>query len=603
LTALLQLNAQQAQRLHDLKRQRDIASLSQALARCFPDVASRLADRYALLMQHGLQRATARGLTHALCAARYLACWFALGAEFENKPAYAWARDILDAPARPQGVKVFQLCRRTGEELAALAQRPHPVAGAMPVTTFTEALRALDAELMDAGVIGALVPGARVQLGEPCDLDAVDVRLAEPWGLQQYVLESNQWRRLPVTAAPQGVTVTAQDGMHPAAASAPAQGDGVPAAGLPPLHLLSTSTGGALATLRIRTKAEHCCDVNVHPLVTLDGPTGRREWRGRLASDIQVGMPAAAAPPPTGEGLQPVIGAETPALYSLLSLNGCGLRSAGRPLGTLQSTVAVLPSEQHLMAWHREPGAPVCIPDTSPGHATRGCSVRLERDGVALEATRWRLGLEDLDAQMQRALSRLATAWERESGVTEGRLEAQPQLLSGDAAVTWGWSQGREGVTSPPFLRVAGSVDLVACALNLRLSGHLLLHGSRSRLRLHLGACERLQASWDRRAGDTDLPSVLAAASTSFRQPLVLAVEVLAGEELAVADVVAPVTGALVGSCGLKPRPDGLGLQWFAKIALEAVGVVLSVHDPLLGQREVVRPLLPAMTLIDWSLG
>lgn len=595
---MLQLSAEQAARLHELKRQRDIARLSQALARCFPDIASRLADRFALLMQHGLQRATAHGLTHGLCAARYLSCWFALGAEFENKPAYAWARDILEAPARPQGVRVFQLCRRAGEELTRLARQPQPVVGAMPAAVFGEALRTLDTELMDAGIIGSLVPGGRVQLGEACDLDAVDVRVAEPWVLQQYRFEQNVWRRLPVATSRQGANATAQDGALPAASAG-----GSPAASLPPLHLLSASAGGDLATLRIRTRAEHCCDANVHPLVTLDGPQGHREWRGRLAADIQIGMPAAAAVPPPGEGLQPMIGAETAALYSMLALSACGLREAGRPLGTLETTVAVHPSEQHLMTWHREPGAPVSIPDASAGQATRGGSVRLERDGVALEATRWRLGLEDLDTQLQRALARLATAWERESGVTEGLLEAQPQLLSGDAAVTWGWSEGPHAVTSPPFFRIAGRLDVVACALNLRLSGNLVLHGSRSRLRLHLGASERLQASWDRRADDADLLGVMACARTSFRQPFVLTIDALAEEALATVDVVAPVTGAVVGSCGLQPRPDGRGLQWFAKLALEPVGVVLSVHDPLLGERELVRPLLPAMTLVDWSLG
>ena len=603
---MLQLNAEQAQHLHDLKRQRDVARLSQVLARCFPDIASRLADRFALLMQHGMQHATAHGLTHALCAARYVACWFALGAEFENKPAYRWARDILDAPARPQGVRVFQLCRRTGEELARLAQQPQPVAGAMPEAVFAGALRSLDAELMDAGIVGSLVPGGRVRLGEACDLDAVDVRVAEPWVLQQYRLEQHQWRRLPVAIARQGAAVTAQDDSLPAAPAAPvapATGDGSASVGLPPLHLLSGSTGSELARLRIRTRADHCCDASVHPLIALDGPQGHREWRGRLAVDVQIGLPAAAAETPSGTGPHPVIGAETAPLYSVLSLSGCGLREAGRPLGTLQTSVAVHPCDQHLMTWHREPGAPVSIPDTSAGHATQACSVRLERDGVALEATRWRVGLEDLDTQLQRALSRLATAWERESGVTEGRLEAQPRLMSGDAAVTWGWSEGPQGVASPPFFRVAGRLDLVACALNLRLSGNLVLNGSRSRVRLHLGASERLQASWDRRADDADLVAVMATARTSFRQPFVLAVDALADDGLAVADVVAPVTGALVGSCGLQPRPDGPGLQWFAKIALEPVTAVLNVHDPLLGEREMVRPLLPAMTLVDWSLG
>ena len=53
----------------------------------------------------------------------------------------------------------------------------------------------------------------------------------------------------------------------------------------------------------------------------------------------------------------------------------------------------------------------------------------------------------------------------------------------------------------------------------------------------------------------------------------------------------------------LRPRADALGLQWFAKLEIVPVSVILYLHDPLLGQQELVRPLLPALKLLDWSLG
>jgi hypothetical protein len=185
----------------------------------------------------------------------------------------------------------------------------------------------------------------------------------------------------------------------------------------------------------------------------------------------------------------------------------------------------------------------------------------------------------------------------------DGRLEAEPRLLCGSAAITWGWAEGPQGMLSPPFYRIAGSMDLIACQLSLRFSGTLLLHGSSTRLQLHCGACERLQFGWERNADDADPQAVLAPALASFRQPFVLAMDSLAQDELAIVDAAAPVTGALVGSCGLRPRADGLGLQWFVKLSLEPVSVVLNLHDPLLGEQELVRPLLPAMNLVDWSLG
>ena len=83
---MLQLNAEQVQRLQAIKLERDIAHLSQVLAQAFADVPGRLGDRYALLVAHGMQRGAAQGLTHGLCVARLLACWFVLGAEFEATP-------------------------------------------------------------------------------------------------------------------------------------------------------------------------------------------------------------------------------------------------------------------------------------------------------------------------------------------------------------------------------------------------------------------------------------------------------------------------------------------------------------------------------------
>jgi hypothetical protein len=79
--------------------------------------------------------------------------------------------------------------------------------------------------------------------------------------------------------------------------------------------------------------------------------------------------------------------------------------------------------------------------------------------------------------------------------------------------------------------------------------------------------------------------------------------ESVARDELAVLNAASAVTGALVGSCGLRPRPEGPGLQWFMTLAVEPANVLLQLHDPLLGQQEMLHPLLPAATLVDWSLG
>jgi hypothetical protein len=112
-----------------------------------------------------------------------------------------------------------------------------------------------------------------------------------------------------------------------------------------------------------------------------------------------------------------------------------------------------------------------------------------------------------------------------------------------------------------------------------------------------------MQAAWERQPDDLDPQALLAGAKAAFRQPFVLVVESAARDELAILNAGSLVTGALVGSCGLRVRPEGTGLQWFATLSIEPAQVVLHVHDPLLGQEEIVHPLLPAMSLLDWSLG
>ncbi len=65
----------------------------------------------------------------------------------------------------------------------------------------------------------------------------------------------------------------------------------------------------------------------------------------------------------------------------------------------------------------------------------------------------------------------------------------------------------------------------------------------------------------------------------------------------------APATGAIVGEAGLRAHPGGGGVQLYLRLRIEATATTLSIHDPVLGTSRQARPLLPAMTLLDWSLG
>jgi hypothetical protein len=596
---MLQLNPEQVQRLQAIKLERDTASLAQALAAGFPDVPGRLGERYGLLVAHGVQRGARHGLLHTVCVARYLACWFMLGAEFETKPGFEWAAEILSSTRRDEGAKVFQLCRRVREELSRPAT---PGAPAMPApAAFDAAIAQLDLQLMPRGALGSLLPPQRVQLGEACDIDALDLRLPEAAPAHRYQLVQGQWQRLPVTGSAAPITLNAGTAARPAAL--PLGATAAPPPALAARLTLLAPPGGHPARLRLRTRSATCCDPAVHPVVTLNGSQGLTTWRGPHAADILFSLPAALPATAADEGLQPRIAVEGATQLSLLTLASCGLRDSGTSLGELNTQLAVLGGEQHLVAWRRDAGPALELPQDTTPPTPATSRIRVERDGLPLDTLRWQAALEDLDRQLHEGLGRLATAWERETGVSQARLQAEPRVMCGSAGLTWGWAEGAQGMASPPLFRVAGSLDLVACQLALRLSGTLKLRGSLSRISLHCAGSHLLQSPFDGAATGPELLAVLAAGATRFTLPLVLQVQALAQDDLAMLDMAGAVVGSLQGQCGLRQRPDGPGLQWFAKLTLDPVSVRLQLHDPLLGSREHVQPLLPALTLLDWSMG
>lgn len=585
-----QLNTEQTAALVAMQMRRDLRELGDVLAEAFPSVPQRVGARYGELVDLGAARGQVHGLTHMLALARYLACWFMLGSEFETRPQHAWAMSILGDAKRDEGAKVFQLCRRCREELDTLSRTATAHAPLTP-DAFDKALIHVDSALARRGRLSTLLARQRLRLGAACDIDAVDLRLHGAPPAHSYRSEGGQWRRAPLPGEREGVTVAA----------------GVETAGRWPDELYVLSSAGTAVKLRVRSRCAQVCDPLVHPQLVLGTVQGLQEWRGPSAGDVLIDLHAdAPAPPPSAE-LLPVVALEAAPRISTVNLASCGLREKGQALGTagrLEVRLSVWPNEQHFIAWQRQAGPELTWPmadDAKPPVAAS--RVRVERDGQALDAARWQAALAGLDEQLYAGLARLCTAWERESGVSAGRLVAEPKLMSGTAGVTWGWIESPKGLREPPLLRVAGLFDLMACQLDLRLSGALELYGSVSELSLHCAAATPLKTDFERLPSDGSVASLLQRVQIKFSQPFVLSVRSLAHADLAVLDVVGAVSGALVGSCGLRIRPDGIGLQWFIRVDIEAVNVPLDVHDPLLGRQSQVRPLLPAMTLVDWSLG
>ena len=595
----IELNLEQVHALHAIALARDLERLAQVLNHAFPEVAPRLGDRYTALVARAVQRGAEFGLTHGLAVARYLACWCVLGAEFETKPAFAWAHDILTDNARGEGNKVFQLCLRAKDALAEVNAPDTPSRTA----SFVQGLAALDQSLSEYGDLGGLLAREPLHLGQACDLDAVDFRINDTPALQVYQTIEGTWQLGPAAVTPRHFSVIA-------AAAAPGQTPSPTAASdsasasttLPPqLSLLLPTRGRHPARLRLRTAA--CCEA--HPQVQHNGENGISAWRRHQALDIV--LPLQPPPLPTAPSASPSspgLGVPGTAQRSLLTLSTCGLRSSGRPLGALETQLAVYPADQQLQLWQRaalpatqwsEPGAP------QAARSTTAPTCRLERDGQTLDASPWVKSLQALDQQVMEGLNQLFRSWTRDGGVTQAQMTAEPAVLVGNAGLTWGFTAHAEGLTQPPLFRLAGQLDLMACQLNLMLSGTLNLGGARCQVRLRHMQATPLQTRWECPDAQTALAEALQPASCSFSQGFELLLTSLPSRSLAMVCAIGPVQGKLTGSFGLRARADQVGLEWFAKLALEPLSVRLQLSHPLLGSQQLSHPLLPALSLLDWS--
>jgi hypothetical protein len=120
-------------------------------------------------------------------------------------------------------------------------------------------------------------------------------------------------------------------------------------------------------------------------------------------------------------------------------------------------------------------------------------------------------------------------------------------------------------------MRTEGALDLLAFALELRLSGELAEGAARARIRVHCKGRSELRMTVTSSAPrqGRDGPQVGAA-------NLALSVHARDGAarrrrafDLTAASGPMPITGALVGECGLRGKSEGGGLQWFFALRAE----------------------------------
>jgi hypothetical protein len=423
-----------------------------------------------------------------------------------------------------------------------------------------------------------------------CDLEAADLRVLDEPSYQHYALGSGaaegEWLREP---------------MKPPAALRVDAGHPMPAA----ITMLSHPDGGGpQARLQVRVRAHALCDGDVHPVLGFSGPHGRWVWTGHEAKAASWPVAARAQPSPKA-GPGSMIAEETSPELQRLEIELCGLRDEGDALGTAQAVVSVWPAAQWWLELQRAvPAAQALLPGTRAW--TRGTTrCRVECDGQARDGHALRQQFEDgLDGATARGLQALAEAWAQSASLEGPSLEAQLGLLTGRAALTWGWHYGPGGLDAAALMRVLGQFALAACQADLQFAGELRLSGTRTRVALRLAGQAELRQTLRHETAQPPLAEVLLGVVARWRFPAVLALEPIAIDTGSLLQQTGPVTGALVGEAGLRPcTKGGSGWEWFVGLRLEAVAVPLQLSDPLLGQQQWLQPLLPAVTLVDWSLG
>ena len=223
--------------------------------------------------------------------------------------------------------------------------------------------------------------------------------------------------------------------------------------------------------------------------------------------------------------------------------------------------------------------------------------VRLEADGAPRPAAPSQKAWTGLQAAMRAGLARLHQAFGKALEGEAPRLDVQAAALMGQAGLAWGWQRGEAGVA----MRVEAVFDWVACAIDLTLAGEMVQGAARARVRAVCQGRSEWRSSLD--AQGDQLGAALAGARCSWRFPIRLELDPLAGPGFATLALrAAPeAPAAIVGECGLRPLAGAPGWEWFFGLRVEPLALATTLADPLLGATQQSRPLLPALTLVDWS--
>jgi hypothetical protein len=592
---MLRLTWEQFDRLEQLTLKRHAASISHVLAETWPALTERLGDRWPAFVEAAMQQGRKHGLREARDLARYASLWCIWGPSFDGKPSFAWAAEILADPRRGAALKLHQLAFRTRQELQQRSTAEGgAAAGAAPVLTtaqFESALTGVDARISGLAAARAVFPSsdpAPLAL-KACDVGVIDMMVSDAENLQEYRHAPNGWQRQAVAKLGEGAVKWTR---------APEE----------PVELAVTShalRAGAPARLNLRIETHAVCDPRIHPEVVHMGSEGHLAWKGRDTARLSLALyaPSPAPLPAKSNVALPGIAAETPFDLQTVRIASCGLRDAGAPFGEVSMEVRVYDAAQRLAELSHPAWEPMVWPAPAEAAAASAATCRLEKDGTPVDVAAWQKSWRGLQGAFRAGMERLYTEWARSLDNPTARLEVEASPLVGQAGITWGW---KRTAASEVAMRTEGVLDLLAFSLELRLSGELVEGAARARIRVHCKGRSELRTKIEQLGAKgtegSDLKSVL----RSWRFPFTLEMEPLAGVEpstLTAASGAMPITGALVGECGLRGKGEGGGLQWFFALRAEPVTVVSAITDPLLGTARRTHKMVPALLLVDWSAG
>lgn len=592
---MLTLTAPQHDLVERLQTQRRAASLTQLLGQAWPGVAEQLQARWPDFVIAALERALQLGLTGPAEQARFASLCCLWGAGFETKAGFEWAAGICADLALKPTLKLHQLSHRSRAELV----RRHAEAG--PNASTKPANQALTPAAFDHAVAAVEAGLAQVLLGrsvyldetlpplpKACDLASVSFAALEPKPLQAYVAVDGRWERADLPpSVPKPQTLTAPP-LEP-----------------PVLSLLSRAVGaGASARMQLVVQPLASCNATRHPEVVHHSSAGRLHWHGPDTARLSLTLHAPAAPPPDAKlGPAGIAHGEPPAVERVV-VGSCGVRDAGAPLGEVVIDLKLYAATQSLLQVRHGALPSQSWPEADVTQVPPARTVcRLEREGVEQPAPPWLAAWKGLQRQARIGLEKLFTAWSRQMAGTTAHLDGTLAPLVGKAALTWGWQHGADGQIG---MRLQGNIDFAALMLDLHLSGDIEWADSHARVGLRVQGQPEWRMTLDEHAGAAAEGQGLAQAKCTWRHPFALTVDAIATGNpalLSAGPLHESLHGAVVGECGLRPRPDGQGHQWFYRLAVEPVNLLLLRHNPRGGTQRQRRELVPALTLVDWSSG